>query len=252
MIFRIIIFVLAFTVEVKVHAARVSIPTVKVPVQQPTDCLNTSSVCAIKTPAVGKYTLVLPHAEVVMDANTTAIRVSSSEVKLITGTLWIKNKGELKITTSFGDVSSEISEFWVRTDVDKTFVSATEGSLALAGKDKKTMIRLEEGEENWIGGIARNGLSTSGVPKAIAFEDHLYRWARLYSGSKIQFEADVKKFHSRWSRQLASVADYHKELAENRLKVLDAENAKRAQAKAQEEARSQELRSLFRRKQLLQ
>jgi len=77
------------------------------------------------------------------------------------------------------------------------------------------------------------------------------RWARLYTGTKAQFETDVKTFHQRWERGLASVADYHKELADAHLKVLDDEAAKRAQIKAQEETRSRELRALFRRKQLL-
>jgi hypothetical protein len=252
MAIRFIIFLLAFTVEVKVHAARVSLPSVKAPVQEPSECLKTSNVCAIKTPELGKFSLDVGNGKVTLDSNTIVVRVSPTEVKLITGTLWVKSESEIKIDTSFGLVSSSGGEFWVRIDVDKTVVSAIEGTLSLVGKDKKTVLRLEEGEENWIGGIARNGKSTSGVPKAIAFEDHLFRWARLYSGSKTQFEADVKKFHSRWSRQLASVADYHKQLAESRLEVLDREYEKRAQAKAQEESRSKELRSLFRRKQLFQ
>jgi hypothetical protein len=250
MIFRVLIFLLAFTVEVKVHAARVTLPAVKAPVQEPNNCLSTQNSCALKTPDYGKYSLVLPRAEIVMDANTTAIRVSSTEVKLITGTLWVKSKGDIKISSSFGTVGSNGGEFWVRTDVDKAVVSAIQGTLVLSVKDKKTTLRLEEGEENWLGGIALNGQTTSGVPKAIAFEDHLFRWARLYSGDKTQFALDVKNFHGRWSRQLASVADYHQQLAERRLKVLDDEQAKRARAKAQEESRSNELRSLFRRKQL--
>ncbi len=250
MVWRVLIFLLVFTVEVKVIAARISLPAVKVPVQQPNDCLKSSDICAIKTPEFGKYSLTLPGADIILDANTTVVRVTSTEVKLITGTLWIKSKADTKISTTFGDANSA-GEFWVRTDVDKMLVSSVEGSVTLTGKDKKTVIRLDEGEENWIGGIARNGESTSGVPKAIAFEDHLLRWARLYSGSKTQFELDVKSFHSRWSRQLASVADYHKQLADRRLKVIDEEHSKRAQAKAQEEARSKELRSLYRRKHLL-
>lgn len=251
MLLRVFLFLFIFTVEVTVQAARVTLPTAKDPVQEPVHCLQTSDICAIKTPSASKFQLAVGAGDVVMDANSIVVRQSSHVVKLIQGTIWVKASEGMTVATAYGDVVSEGGEFWVRTEGDKVYVSSVASFLKLACVDKKTVLRLEEGEENWISGVGLKGQSTTGIPKAIALEEHLYRWARLYSGSKTQFETDVKNFHSRWSRQLASVADYHKQLAEARLKVLEEEAARRAQAKAQEEARSQELRALFRRKQFL-
>jgi hypothetical protein len=234
-----------------VQAARISLSETKNPVQQPADCLNSKSVCAIKTPEQNKFVLKSDEAEFVMDSDSTIVRTSVSEIKVITGTVWVKSKTPVTVTTAFADVVSQGGEFWVTVDSSQVHVSAVDESLILNCKDKKTSLRLEVGEENWVAGIDKKGESTSGVPRAIAFEDHLMRWARLYSGTKTQFEADVKSFHSRWQRSLASVAEYNKQLADAHLKVLDDEAAKRAQIKAQEETRSRELRALFRRKQLL-
>jgi hypothetical protein len=251
MIARLLLFLLIFSVEIRVEAARISLAETKSPVLEPADCLSSKGICAIKTPEQNKFVLKIDESEFVMDSNSTIVRASATEIKLITGTVWVKSKTPITISTAFVDVISQGGEFWVTADSAAVHVSAIDESLLLNCKDKKTALKLEVGEENWVAGIDKKGESTSGVPRAIAFEDHLMRWARLYTGTKTQFESDVKNFHSRWERGLASVADYNKQLADARLKVLDDEAAKRAQIKAQEETRSAELRALFRRKQLL-
>jgi hypothetical protein len=249
---RLFLFILIFTVNVKVKAAVVQLPTQKDITQEPKDCLNSDSTCALKTHHGAKYELQINNGSIVMDESTSIVRKNSGEFVLVSGTIWIKSKAEIKIETEFGEVTSSGGEFWIHHDQAKVIASAIEGDLTLTGHGSGIAMRVESGEENWLGPVGSDGKSTSGIPCAIAFDEHVKRWARLYSGPKPAFEADVKSFHSRWTRSLASVAQYHSELAERRRAVLAKEAEASARIKAQEESRSSDMRALFRRKMLFE
>ena len=248
---RFFLFIFVFTIEVRVHALTVTLPNAPHPTQEPKECLLADGVCAVRTPENAKFKMVVGEASVVLDGNTTIVRNSKSSVTLVTGTIWIKSDAVFSVETEFGSFTTEQGEFWVRRNSEQAWASAVSQEVILKGKGMKTPLRLEPGEENWMGRVAANGEATTGLPRAIVFDEHITRWARLYAGKKADFESDLRAFRKQWSRQLASVAEYNHQLAEQRLKTLEEERAKEAQTKAQEEARSKELRALFRRKTML-
>lgn len=237
--------------EPKSKGIKVGLPLVKSPVSEPADCAaHSDQVCSMQTRAGEKFEIQVGNANVVLDFESTIIRTSQSAITLVNGTVWVKTSGEFTVTTEFGAAHVlGANEFWVHRTNERMIVSAVSESLLLKPRGSLTELRLEPGEENWIGGVGYGAReASSGIPQPILLESHLVRWARLYPGSSKQFHADVSIFKGKWSRGLATIADYHSQLAKNRREALAQESEERAKIKAQREARSQELRSLFRRK----
>lgn len=248
---HVLAFALAFTIDVRVKAETALLPNSSEVLQDPKGCILQASICAVKTRDHEKYKFAVGASTVVLDANSSVIRLSGNAITLLSGTVWIRGQGPFSVRSEFGVARSEDGEFWVARTSGRMTVSATGGALVLEPRGSKVFLRIDSGEENWIGGISRDGVATTGVPQAIPLAEHLRRWARLFPGTKREFEKESRSFHSSWSRGLASVASYHETLAEERRQAVHAEAEQRAQARAQEEARSKELRALFRRKVLL-
>ena len=82
-LFRFFLFLLAFSIEVRVHAGEQKpqeSQSYKI-WQQPENCLSGESVCAIRL-ARGKYTLALGHGgHVVMSQGSTLVRVNDDSLK---------------------------------------------------------------------------------------------------------------------------------------------------------------------------
>ena len=249
---RLFLFIFIFTVNVKVKAAVVQLPTQKEITQEPQDCLLADTTCALKTHHGAKYELHVDGGSIVLDESTTLVRKAKSQFILVSGTIWVKSSSEVKVATEYGDITSGGGEFWVRHEANKVWASSVDTTLALLGHGSGVALRVDHGEENWLGPVGHDGKSTSGVPRAIVFDEHVKRWARLYSGPRPAFEAAVKTFHGNWTRSLASVAQYHSQLAEQRREVLAKEASEAARIKAQEESRSSDMRALFRRKMLFE
>ncbi|MCM2282453.1 MAG: hypothetical protein NDI61_11485 [Bdellovibrionaceae bacterium] len=246
---RLIAFFLAFTLDVRVHAAETAaLPNSQEVLQDPADCVLRASVCAVKTASFEKYKLAVGEASVYLDSSTAVIRRSEVELTLLSGTVWVRSSAGFTVSSEFGVVQSEGGEFWVSRDASRMTASATEKALMLRPRGATDALRVDVGEENWIGRVASNGIASSGVPQAIALAPHLRRWARLFPGTRQAFEKETRRFHASWSRGLASVADYHEELAVQRRQALRIEAERRARLREQEESRSRELRAMFRRK----
>lgn len=246
------VFVLAFIVDVRVRAAEiVALPNSPEVLQEPVGCEMRASVCAMRTRSGEKHVLAVGETSVVLDANTSVVRLSGGELSLVSGTVWIRGSVPFVVRSEFGSVRSQGGEFWVTRDRERMTASATDQTLVLEPRGSTVALRIEIGEENWIGRVTGSGVAASGVPCAIPLADHLHRWARLFPGTRREFEAESRKFHASWSRGLASVASYHGELAEARRQALSEEAETKAQLRAKEEHRSKELRDMFRRKVLL-
>lgn len=250
---RLFLFILVFVLDVRVKADIVALPNAREVAQEPDGCLLAASVCALKTTADEKFKLRLGESEVVLDASTAVIRQAENEVALLTGTIWVRSKGAFAVRTIYGEVRAPQGEFWVQNSSGRTWVYAIEGALVLEPRagELANAIRLDPGEENWLGPVGLDGSGSSGVPRAIVPREHIRRWARLYAGTRKQFEQEVRTFHAHWSRVLAGVAEYHQSRAEARRQWLEEEHARALRIKAQEDARSAELRALFRKKNML-
>ncbi len=245
-------FLFVFSADVRVKAAELAaLPNSADVLQEPTDCVMRTSPCAVKTRAGEKFKLAVGEFTVVLDAQTSVVRLSESGIALLAGTVWVQGEKPFTVRGEFGAVVSHGGEFWVSRDMERMRVAAIGEPVALEPRGSKIALRVDPGEENWMGRVGGDGAAATGVPQAIPLAEHMRRWARLFPGTKRQFEKASREFHRSWGRGLASVAAYHESLAEDRRRALQEEAEKRARLKDRREKRSEELRALYRRKVLL-
>ncbi|MES2856055.1 MAG: hypothetical protein V4692_09335 [Bdellovibrionota bacterium] len=255
---RLLGFVLAFTLEVRVASA--SEPQVetsrlhnsKQVLQEPRNCIATlgarsqKSICAVKTASAEKFEIKVSKGVVVLDQET-AVIVSNDEVTLVDGTLWIHAGAQISIRTEFG-VAKVDGEAWVTRSPNRMSVSSVGGNVQLIPRGSVESLAIDSGLENFVGGVQKDGSSETGLPVAIPFADHLARWARLYPGTKAEFEEDVKRFHSTWVEASKQASEVHRTLLDRRVAGIEEQERQKAARRNKIELENRELRNLFRKK----
>jgi hypothetical protein len=240
---RLFLFLLVFTLEVKVKAEGVVL-------QQPENCLATADAsCAVQTDSENSLELQLDKGKVVLDRETTVIRVNNHEVRLVSGTLWLRPAPHQKLVvkTEYGEARSE-NEFWVSREAGRMTISAILKDVEMLGKGSSEVLVVPSGLENSIGRVTKEGRASVGIPTPIQPAIHLARWARLYKGTKPAFEKEVAAFKATWLEAKGEAVDMHQALYERKLANLENAANEKAKSRQKAEARNRELREHFRRR----
>ena len=139
-------------------------------VQIPDDCLKTKVSCAFKTSKDEKFKFLIGKTQIVLDQNTAVFRKAENSILLVSGQIWIRARGNLKVQTEYGEAALEGGNFLIRNQENRMEVLAIDNDLILTPKMGKVGLRLEAGEQNWIGPVDANHAATSGVLGGLAFE----------------------------------------------------------------------------------
>lgn len=238
-----LVFILCFTLEVTVHALT----------QEPTGCFARleSVVCALENDGRGPVELKLGSTVITLDEGSAVLRSSKNEVRLIKGTVWVRAGDKFRVRSEFGDFENRDSgDFWVSRTRTQVTASAISTTVLMNPRGSKESLEIAAGLKNFLGEIDFSGRAATGIPVAIAFKDHVARWARLYRGPKPEFEAAVGQFHQQWVQATHESAELNQTLFNRVIASVDEQNrqiASKAEAAAKE---NRELRELFRRKAL--
>lgn len=226
--FQVLLFLATFVLEVRVKASTNEPVKTEIIVQQePFGCLKSSAACAIKTRENQSFELELDSkTSVVLDHSSSIIRISSNEIRIVSGSVWIKAQEKFQVKSEFGDVvSSTPGEFWVTRTKDRVTAKATEATVELLPRGTSDRLTTDSGLQNYIGSIGLDGKAETGIPLAITFKDHLVQWARVYRGPKNEFEAKLAAFHARWKAATLESADINKALYTRMVSSADEEKA---------------------------
>ena len=255
---RAVFFLSIFAIDVRVRAeGSLQLPLAHDVQQEPEGCLEgqaaTAGPCAFRTKRGERFALRIGEAQVSLDQQTAAIRVSESEIRLVTGLAWVKAESPFTVRTEFGATSTVgQGEIWVVNFGDRMTVSAIAGSHLLLPRGgpghPAEALRLDEGLENWIGKVGADGRSVTGLPVAVPYVDHLKRWARLYPGSFEKFEKDALKFRAAWTKASADAVALHREVYDRKIASMADAEAKAAAERQKRESRDSQLRAMFRKK----
>jgi hypothetical protein len=244
--FRVLVFALAFILEVRVKAAGVQLPDAEEILQEPKTCLMQSIECGMHTKIGEKFEFEMGESTIVMDQMTTIVRVSAEELRLVAGTIWVKTENRVIVRTEFGTSHLQDGEIWVSRTSDRVTVATTRGKADIRPRGSSEKLLVEPGSENFLTKVDENGKAATGVPVAIAFGPHVERWARLFDGKKTEFEKEVGAFHKIWSEASEQAAGIHQELLERKIASVEEERQRKADAKHRAEAYDKSIRDMFR------
>ena len=182
--FRFLIFLLAFQMEVRVRASGDIL-------QQPTACLKSKETCAIHVTG-SAFHLSKDNFGLHAKENSTLMRLSSSQWRLIKGTLWIEKSAGVEVETPYATTKAPHGQYWLIEKGSQVVVRNIDAELQVVLRDGKKL-EVPAGFEFWISGINSKGQSEYGMIRPIDMKEHLPVWNALYSGSKENFVKEVQK-----------------------------------------------------------
>jgi hypothetical protein len=219
-------------------------------VQEPENCIENAVVCALQTSDAEKFKLKLESAVVILNEKTAIVRQSESSFTLLSGSVWIKANSEVLIKSEYGSVKSQAGQFWVTHEAKKLIVESIDSQLVLKPRLGSSDLSLSPGEQNWLGPIDETSLTSSGIPLPIDAQKLLFRWAKIYPGTKSSFEAEFKNFLKLWRSAVEKLAEHHSAIANRRLASISQANAKIASQKREHDLEDQRIRKWFRDREL--
>lgn len=248
-VFRLALFFFVFSIEVRVRAESVNLRDAKAPLANPADCIKeTKSVCAVETGEDEKFTLKLENGTVILSSETTLIRTAPNELRLVRGEVWIRSeKAPIVVRTEYGEAQSA-KEYWVERSPDQIRISATGGDVSFTARASSETLLIPQGLENTLGRIGKDGVASIGIPIPIEPSSHLARWARLYPGTKADFEKDVAAFRVNWTKAKPQASEIHQALFDRKVASIESEAKAKAEARRKADERNRILREQFRAK----
>ncbi len=248
---KILILIAISLCDVSVHAKEIiTLGNAQKIVEEPLNCLEGDDICAIKTSANEKYKLILGEVNIVLDENTALVRNSEKVVTLLSGQIWVNGKSQITVKSEYGEIISEKGNFWVIHQEKKVIIEAIDTNLVLKPRLSPSDLKLEAGEQNWFGPIDQNQISSSGIPMPIDPNQLLFRWAKLYPGTKSKFEKEFKAFVELWRPAVENLAEHHAVLAKRRVASIEEENERQLKIKKAREKEDRRIRNWFREREL--
>lgn len=230
----------------------ISLSAIQNPVQEPKNCISQKfDSCAFKTQAGEKYEYKADNLKIVLSESTSLLRVDEKHWILLGGVVWVRSQDGLSMKTEYGEmILDSKQEVWIENLNKKTQVDVIAGELKLIPRNSKQEIGLVEGEQNWLGPIDKSKVATSGIPRPIDFKMHMLRWAKLYRGSKNEFQEDAKEFYERWKLAIADISLYHDELANRYVSSIEEKKAEEARRRAEKAKKDKFYKTWFKQRYL--
>lgn len=212
-VFNVLLFILAFQVEVRVRASAAEI------LEQPSACFKTPETCAIQVLSPG-FHVVDKNKKLHAAAGATVMRLSDDQWRLIKGNLWVE-KGTLQVQTPYADLQAKRGQYWVLTQNDRIVVRNMDSDLVVTLRDGKT-VQVPEGFEFWVAGVDSDGKTDYGMIRPIDMKAHLPLWNSLYTGDKESFKKQVQGYREFWGDLTAKSSAIYKEIINREIAADDA------------------------------
>ena len=217
---KLLIFILAFQMEVRVRASGDS-------VQQPYGCLNKENLCAVQVTGPA-FHFQSKGLELHATESSSLLRQSADHWQLMSGTLWIENAKKIEVETPYARVLAGGGQSWVINRGNEITVRNIAGQVQVQLRDGKELI-IPAGFEVWVAGVNSKGESEFGMIQPLDIPHHLALWNSLYTKSKEEFIKEVQSlkakrpevielssqvYEKNAQRQLASAAEANQRLRE--------------------------------------
>ena len=175
--------------------------------------------------------------------------LSVSKIKILQGSLWVKEARELQVQVSpvlTLKINGEV--FMQKTSDTVLSVRNLSGQVGFESPHVFSNEFLPIGFENWYGPLDSQGQVSRGVIKPISMTDFLKVWIPVSGLSFAEMKRATKEYKELWREALDQSTSFYKEIVERRIasqeeKEREAQRMREAQQKEQAK-----LRKMFREK----
>lgn len=230
--FRIILFLICFQLDLRVHAG---------PIQVPQGCLKHAGECSVQSRE--EIARVNKEAYEAVLSQNSILKIQEGAFDFVKGRVWLKTKEIVEIRTLFFDVvAPQNASFWLIEEGAKVFVKNQGADIEVLLRDGKKMT-LHGGFEMWVSGIDSSGKNHYGVPSPLDYEEQIALLTSHFSGSAADLKLELEELRAlrRQAVQKASAAyqvNVERKIANHeaqRQKELAQEKKKAAEKKAQKD-----------------
>ena len=225
-ILSIILFIVTFTIEVKVRASEFTI------VETPDNCLSSSEYCVIKNISK-KFLFKNGSFQISMSPESTIIRQKPREISFVGGQIFVKTSSKISFVVPYGQIEVEPdSQVILEKFNDKVVVQTIFGKSYLRPLGEKKAILVSEGHENFISEVDGSLKAQTGIPKPIVIEPLLKAWFYHADLKKEKFVEAVEAFKSIHEKAVKELSILNEQIASREIA-----SAKAAKSAAEERAR---------------
>ncbi|WP_413587547.1 hypothetical protein [Bdellovibrio sp. HCB274] len=235
-VFQLLIFLLAFQVEVRVRASADTL-------QEPVACLKTSESCALHVVGAA-FHLKQENLKLHSGEGSTLMRLSQSKWRLVKGVLWVENAPDVQIETPYVTAKSSHGQYWLIERGDRLIVRNVDAELNVELRDGKKL-EVPAGFEFWVTGINSKGKNEYGMIQTIDLKDHLAQWNRLFDGTKEQFKSQVSDLRGNWSDLSERGAGLYEKIALRQIASVEDGRRREEARKREAQAERQKIRDLM-------
>lgn len=233
---RLLIFIMAFQMEVRVRASGDVM-------QQPSACLKSKESCTIHVTGPAFH---LERGDFKMHASedSTLMRSSANQWRLMKGTVWMEEAKNVEVETVFATVKASQGQYWLLDQGDKIVIRNIDAELEVTLRDGKKL-EVPSGFEFWVAGLNSKNQNEYGMIRPIDMKEHLPVWNALYKGSKESFIKEVKNLKDNWGDMAEKSAAVYKVTTERKLAAVAEAERKETEKKRLEDQKRQELKNLY-------
>ncbi|UXR63453.1 hypothetical protein EZJ49_10235 [Bdellovibrio bacteriovorus] len=236
-IVRVLIFLMAFQMEVRVRAAGDVI-------EQPAECLKAISNCALQVTG-SSFHFEKAEQKLHATAGSAVVMQSPQHWRLVKGSLWVEDGRGLEVETLFASFKASFGEYWVLQKDSRVLVRNMSASLKVTLRDGK-VLDIPEGFELWISALNSKGQSDYGMIEPINMKEHLVLWNSLYRGGKDDFVREVRHYRENWGDLVQKSSRLYQHLTEREIASVN-EKEQAAEARRQRKAaEDRQIKELYR------
>lgn len=224
----VLMFIFAFTIEVRVRASdhhnhkAKEVSSVSV-VETPEQCLESYGYCVIKN-LNQKYSYQGEGFLISLSPESIIIRQKLKEISFVKGQIFVKANSKMSFQTPYGQIEVEKdSQALLEKFSDKVVVQTIFGKVFLKPLGEKKSILVMQGHENYVAQVGDSLKAQTGIPKPVMIEPLLKTWFYHANLSKEKFTEEVESFKSVHEKAVQDLSILNEQIATREIASAKAE-----------------------------
>lgn len=228
---NLMVFILAFTVEVKVKAESLDFSDSYV--SEPEGCISEYSFCTVRS--LKRYAIQANNYRISMNENSVITREKPSVWSFVNGQLFVKTNVKISFKTPYGEIElAPQTQALIEKSANSYTLQVLQGSGLLKGIGHKQSYKVLAGYENSMAQVTNSMKSEIGIPKLIVLENLIKDWSYHYAGRPDHFDNEVEKFKPVLENAKKQLSEINQAIVQRELASVEMEKKKK---KAAEEAK---------------
>ncbi|MFK8139315.1 MAG: hypothetical protein AB8E15_13225 [Bdellovibrionales bacterium] len=192
--------------------AIISYPLSSTSLEIPENCSVGLEACIVKSPFFHKTYLHWNSSKFTLGSESSVKKNVNGQISFLAGELWLETDLETDLYIESGKFLCQNCKVFLERQKDTVLVRTIAGKVFFQPK-RGERIQIPIYYQNWVGNFnVKTNSTLSGVPRPIAFVDHVRKWSRIYPKTKSEFREEVRSFRKKWAYTVHDSSKMYKKI----------------------------------------